>query len=517
MFTTKFDRLSPLFLAMIRLALCYLLILSSFWSCNDAEYASGTAEGYRLARTNCSRCHSFVPAGYLNRLTWKDYVLPNMAKRLGIDVLGQSEYINSPMNKSAIVSYKEWMAIVDYYTKTSPEVLERPLSPNTLNRSMSIFEVKKPAYKLYLPVKTVLAEFDTLSQSIFTSDGNNSNLYRWNNQLEIEDEIKLPSPAVSSSLFINMNGKEEGFFATLGHMQPTDDALGDVLRFNLSEKFGSRYDTIVTRLPRPVHIVQVDVNKDSLTDYVVCGFGHEHGGLYWMQQLPDGKFRKNNILQLPGATKTIVNDFNKDGWPDLMVLFAHDDECIRLFINNKNGSFTSKKILSFLPVNGSTSIQLADFNKDGLMDILYTCGDNADLSKIFKFYHGVYIFLNRGNDKYEQAWFYPVNGCTKAIADDFDKDGDLDIASIAFFADFRNKPEDKFLYFEQQELMKFLPYSPPIAKDGRWITMDAKDYDQDGDVDIILGNYATGFILDPYYVPDWDRRTPFIILQNKKY
>lgn len=440
-----------------------------------------------------------------------------MARRMGIDVLGESEYINSPVNKSGMVSYKELTKILDYYTKTAPEALPQFESPVALSRSMSIFKIRQPGYKMNLPSKTVFTEFDTLSNSIFTSDGNNNNLYRWNDKLGIADEIKLRSPVVSGSVFINKDGKQEGVFTTLGHMEPNDNALGEIIHFDLSQQFRPDYDTIITHLPRPVHIVKTDVNKDSVDDYIVCGFGHERGGLYWMQQLPGGKYKKHNILDLPGATKTIVNDFNKDGWIDIMVLFAHDDECIRVFFNNGNGSFTSKKILNFLPVNGSTSFQLADFNKDGLMDILYTCGDNADLSKIFKFYHGVYVFLNKGNDKYEQVWFYRINGCSKAVTEDFDKDGDLDIATIAFFADFKNKPEENFLYFEQKSSMKFTPHSPPIEKHGRWITMDAKDYDKDGDCDIILGNYATGFIIDKNYAPDWNKYTPFIILVNKTF
>ncbi len=61
-------------------------------------------------------------------------------------------------------------------------------------------------------------------------------------------------------------------------------------------------------------------------------------------------------------------------------------------------------------------------------DILYTCGDNSDFSKVLKPYHGVYIFTNQSNWKFKQTYFYHIDGCTKAIAADFDHDGDLDVA-----------------------------------------------------------------------------------------
>ena len=231
--------------------------------------------------------------------------------------------------------------------------------------------------------------------------------------------------------------------------------------------------------------------------------------------MQDGSFQKNTIVGIPGAVQVLTDDFNNDGWQDLMVLFAHDDESIRLFINNKKGSFTIKKLLSFPPVYGSTSFQLVDFNNDGLKDILYTSGDNADISKILKPYHGVYIYLDKGDFKFEPAFFYPVNGCSKAIAADFDADGDLDIVSIAFFADFKNNAAEKFLYFEQDKPLHFIPHSPPIENAGRWICMDVSDYDKDGDPDIILGNFAKYFINDKTYKPGWDMHTPMIVLENK--
>ena len=54
------------------------------------------------------------------------------------------------------------------------------------------------------------------------------------------------------------------------------------------------------------------------------------------------------------------------------------------------------------------------------------------------------FFLNEGNNHFSQKYFFPINGCYKAIAKDFDGDGDLDIASIAFSADFASQPGGRF-------------------------------------------------------------------------
>jgi hypothetical protein len=151
---------------------------------------------------------------------------------------------------------------------------------------------------------------------------------------------------------------------------------------------------------------------------------------------------------------------------------------------------------------------------------VYTAGDNSDFSRILKPYHGLYIFENQGESQFQQKYFYPINGCTKAIAADFDKDGDLDIATIAFFADFKKKPEESFLYFDQKKptagnAPQFTPKAIPVHKNGRWICMDAKDYDSDGDADIVLGNFSKGFLNQDDQKPTWDVHMPFIVLENK--
>lgn len=48
-------------------------------------------------------------------------------------------------------------------------------------------------------------------------------------------------------------------------------------------------------------------------------------------------------------------------------------------------------------------------------------------------YHGVHIYLNDGHDNFKEAWFYPIYGTSKAVARDFDNDGDEDIVLGSYF------------------------------------------------------------------------------------
>lgn len=197
-----------------------------------------------------------------------------------------------------------------------------------------------------------------------------------------------------------------------------------------------------------------------------------------------------------------------------MVLFAHDDEGIWMFTNDRQGGFRSENILRFPLVFGSTSFQLTDINKDGLKDIILTNGDNADYSPVLKPYHGLRIYLNKGGYEYEEAYFYPVNGTTKAIAEDFDNDGDLDIATISFFADMKSDLSGSFIYFEQKNELTFDPLVVPIQEYGRWIVMDAVDFDRDGDVDIVLGNFSRWFMNEENFEQTWNTQIPILLLLN---
>ena len=199
-------------------------------------------------------------------------------------------------------------------------------------------------------------------------------------------------------------------------------------------------------------------------------------------------YRKKILSQLAGAVKVIVEDYNKDGLPDIIVLFAQDNEGIYLFTNTGNGDFKKTTLLRFPPVYGSTYFEMQDVNGDGAKDIIYTCGDNYDYSRVLKNYHGIYIFINHPGKGFKQEYFFPMNGCYKAIGRDFDKDGDIDIAAISFFPDLKSQPQESFVLLNNIGDLKFSPSGIRQNNRGNWITMDAADVDGDGDEDIVIGS-----------------------------
>jgi len=129
-------------------------------------------------------------------------------------------------------------------------------------------------------------------------------------------------------------------------------------------------------------------------------------------------------------------------------------------------------------------------NGDGLPDLIHASGDNLDYSYSLKRYHGVRIYLNQGKEVFKEQLFLPQHGTGMVMAEDFDQDGDIDLASTAYFPDYEDNPEEAFVYYENLGNLHFKARSFSGASAGKWLVMEKGDFDADGDIDLALGAMA---------------------------
>ncbi|MBS1528220.1 MAG: VCBS repeat-containing protein [Bacteroidetes bacterium] len=468
------------------------------------------ADGQKLAQKYCVSCHQEPSPQLLTKTVWKFHTLPRMARYLGLSTDGMEVF--KKKIDSAGISMLEWQSIYTYYYKKAPDSLLAAKPPMPLIRDWAGFTLRKPA-----PGRTAfttMVAVDSASQKLYSADVETEKLSQWDGNLVKKEIADLPSAGVGVNLSKTVKGDKQLLVTCIGQLMPMDFPDGRVVSVVPDSGFSASPKPVATDLSRPVQTITGDFNKDGLTDLVICAQGHLAGGVYLLKQNADHSYTQSNISNKPGAVQAITGDFNHDGWLDIMVLFRTRDEGVWMFLNDKKGGFTQRNLITFPATYGSSSFQLADMNGDGKPDIVYTCGYNYYDSRILKPYHGLYIFTNQGDWNFKQTWFYPINGCTKAIVADMNGDGRLDIVTSAFFADMQHNPGESFVYFKHEGQGGFKPYSVPVEKYGRWFDMAVADVNHDGKPDIILGNYSKGFLFQPGFKPAWDTTLPFIILEN---
>jgi hypothetical protein len=481
---------------------------------------STITKGHELAIRYCQSCHALPDPSLADVKTWYNGILPEMGPRLGIYRYNFQNYPSQRFDKSlpaglypskALLTDNEWQHIIDYYCSSAPDSLPGQQRPEPIQKQLPFFKAMQPAGHFHMAATSLVKIGGQPERSAFTiADALTGKMTDYDSLMQIKDTQQMGGPIVDQVRV----GPADWVVCNIGVLNPNDGRFGKLSSVTVTN--GGRMDKpkmVFDSLRRPVKVLEADLNHDGRKDFLVCEFGNMIGALSWLENTGDGKYIRHVLKAVPGAITAVINDYNHDGLPDIWCLFAQGNESISLFTNKGGGIFEERTLIQFPPIYGSSYFELDDFNKDGFPDILYTCGDNADYSAILKPYHGVYIFMNNGKNNFSQKYFFPIDGCYKAMARDFDGDGDLDIASISFFPDFVHQPEESFVYLENQGDLRFKPYSFPEAAGGRWISMDVGDMDGDGKPDILLGNFsiAPAFIHEH---ADWKTLPPFLILKN---
>jgi hypothetical protein len=458
----------------------------------NGSFHESDQSGQELAKIYCATCHIFPSPSLLDKSTWQK-VLQNMGWRLGIRKAGEDPYANMEPDETQIVQAENvfpieplitkdnWQKIVNYYNQTAPE---KPLPQKTalpFQNELKGFHAEEIFIGKKITPKTCMVKFDTGSSLLYVGDANNE-LYSIDNNLQVTNSWKVESPPVD----VDFPAKGIPRILSIGSIQPSEKKTGSLYCPNKGALIPDSQIKDFENLARPVQFANADLNGDGKKDLIICQFGNHTGKLSWFD---GGDPNKEHLLKLQaGARKVEVKDFNGDGKLDIIALMAQAKEELVLFLNQGNGQFAEKILYQFPPVYGVSYFETADFNHDGHPDILLTNGDNWDLSPIRKYYHGIRIFMNDGKNNFKEKIFIPFYGASKAMACDFDGDGDLDIAAISFYDD-PAIPEESFMYLQNNGNLKFTASTIKFAAKGKWLTMDIGDIDKDGDKDIFLGSY----------------------------
>lgn len=462
--------------------------------------------GAELSALYCSSCHLEPAPDILPQRSWVA-ALGYMGYWLGIEDIGflddAPEFVRSTVSSrlevlqrdgvfpaTPLLGEEDWALLRQYYLRTAPSEPLPQVGKPPLDRDMQRFEVFRTSYRQSFAITTMvhvreatgdIFVGDSLARSLTVLDGNG--------RLRTSRQFR---PAITP-VDIRFDG-DTAYLGSIGDLLAQQEAnagpahLG-ALRLVNDSIADATYEVVLDGLFRMADLEIADLNGDGRLDFIVCGFGSIFGSVSWFESLEGGGYEEHVLLPLPGAVKARAHDFNDDGLLDIMLLVSDAREGLHLLMNEGDGEFELRTVFDADSSYGHTFLELNDFNGDGLMDALVVNGDNVDSDPYNtpKNYHGVRIYLDRGDLQFEEAFFYPMYGAFIARSADFDADGDLDIAAVSFYPDFADPQRESFAYLENQGGLDFLPSTNDELNDGRWMTMDIGDVDGDADVDVVLG------------------------------
>ncbi len=237
-----------------------------------------------------------------------------------------------------------------------------------------------------------------------------------------------------------------------------------------------------------------DINGDGLEDFVVGG-AYRHSGYLFFQK-KDGTFTQKALVHNEDAKYAedlgvLLFDYDNDADLDLYVASGSNEHYAdseyyqdRLYKNDGKGNFTlTQDVLPILRIS-SSCVKAADMDQDGDLD-LFIGGRLIPLK--YPLPADSYLLINEAGkfiDRTDQMApaLRKIGMVKDALWTDFDNDMEADLIVVGEFMPiqfFKNTAGK----LENVSSQTGLSYTA-----GWWNSINSGDFDQDGDIDYMLGN-----------------------------
>ena len=254
-----------------------------------------------------------------------------------------------------------------------------------------------------------------------------------------------------------------------------------------------------------------DINGDGLDDFFIGGAKGQAGSVYLQR---DDKFIKLNAASIAADKDyedmgSVFFDVDGDGDLDLYVVSGgseyaegHDMYQDRLYLNDGVGIFTKTSLTK--TISSGSCVISADFDQDGDMDLFV--GGHV-MAGLYPHPPGSYILVNEGGIMVDK---------TEKIAPEISRVG---MVNSAVFADINNNGWPELIIVGEWMPIKVFEYSENRFQDisssllldstnGWWNKVVAHDIDNDGDLDLIVGNLGENYKFKA------SRQRPFQVFAN---
>ncbi|MBG44083.1 MAG: hypothetical protein CL530_08945 [Aequorivita sp.] len=222
-----------------------------------------------------------------------------------------------------------------------------------------------------------------------------------------------------------------------------------------------------------------DVNADGALDIFVIGYGDK---ISWYPSTGQGSYGPEVVMSVidgvQGSYSIQAADFDGDG--NIDVVSANSEAGSITWFKNLDGqgNFSSPRIVAET-LSYVQSVYAADLDGDGNMDILSSSNSN-DQATWFKNIDGQGTFVE------QQTFSIDLDGSIVVHADDLDGDGDMDV--VVFDLNLG------VVWFENLNgLGTFGPAQTVVENIGYTESIYTADIDGDGDKDIITVDYGSAY------------------------
>ncbi|MGB5553522.1 MAG: VCBS repeat-containing protein [Flavobacteriaceae bacterium] len=309
---------------------------------------------------------------------------------------------------------------------------------------------------------------------------------------------------VSANQLLEINQSEAGKTKPL-EQNLEKNTLFTEMAYGLGAAFTHQEDIVVDFKLQPIlphmhsrngpGIAVADVNSDGMEDFYVGGAAGQSGQLFF--QKSDGGFEPQNWSVDPEFEDmgTLFFDADSDGDQDLYVVSGGVQEQSnpkkyqdRLYLNDGTGNFTKSDALPELTASGS-SVTANDFDKDGDLDLFV---GGRVLPGEYPMPAKSYLLENRTVPNSKAPVFVDVSDSTENW-------NNLTLVTSALWTDYDNDGWTDliavgefmpitFFHNEKGKLVYKKEIDGLLKTEGWWNSINGGDFDQDGDTDYILGN-----------------------------
>lgn len=342
-----------------------------------------------------------------------------------------------------------------------------------------------------------------------------SNTIRWLRQTERgkyqETQIgaAVPGPSHLTVVDFDGDGALDVAVAGMGVIMPSNEKLGSVvlLHNDGAQHFINR--TLVGQTHRVTGIDAADLNEDGRMDLAVAQFGYYEGQIQWLENLGDWRFSSHVLLGLAGAIHAPIADINRDGLPDMVALLSQDWEEVWAFDNRGRGAFANRVLAGSTNKDfGSSGICVADLDRDGAVDIVYTNGDGFDYSTPgARPWHGVQWLQNDGQGNFRPRRIGDFPGAFSPCVVDLDGDGAQDVVAVSAFNDWTDPDAASLICYHNDGRQGFAPRILARAPT-HLVVVKAADMDDDGIYELVTGGFA--------FYPPYDRARRVVIWERSR-